>query len=181
MRASRYFSVAPNSKSSLIAQFIHCDAPDLVGTAVSIGSPVIEPVKALGAEVPGKYPQHGRFESQINKMSASCRYQRNADAASPVIGFDVKSVEFAEARDVRVASWSRGSEAMNHASLGSHDGVGIERVWASEGVFLRPIFRAQLIEIVVGENVAVSGLPGAHMDARDCQCISRIGRAKQHG
>lgn len=148
---------------------------------MSVGGPLIEPVETFGANVAGEDPEHGRLESQIKQASARRRYQRDADAASPVVGFDVESVEFAEAGDVGIASWSRSGEAMDHASVGRHDGVGMKRVRVAERIFGGAIFRAKLIEVVIGHEVAVGGLPGAHMDARDCHGIGRLGGAKQHG
>ncbi len=148
---------------------------------MSVGGPVIEPIEAFGANVAGENPEHGGLESQINQASTRRRYQRGTNATPPMVWFNIKSEEFPEAPDVRVASRRGGGETVDHTGLGRHDRVGMQRIRTPERVFLSTIFRTKLIEIFVGEKVAVGGLPRPHVNTRDCQGISRLGGTKEHG
>ncbi len=60
---------------------------------------------------------------------------------------------------------------MDHPRFGHNDRLWLKRVEAAEIVFLRAILGAKLIEIIVGQQCAVGGLPRAHMHARNGHCI----------
>jgi hypothetical protein len=169
------------SQSPLIAKFIHCDAPNFVGAAMPVCRPAIESIEALGANVSGEDPEYRRLESQIYKVSARCQYKCSANATPPVVRLDVKSEELAAAWDVRIAGRSGRGETVNHTALSRHDRVGMKWIRTAKRVLLGAIFGAKLIEIVVGEESAVCGLPGAHVNSCDCHGIRRLGWTKEHG
>jgi hypothetical protein len=56
----------------------------------------------------------------------------------------------------------------------------LERIEAAEIVFLRSILRTKLIEILIGHQFAVCGLPGANMDSRYGNCIRWLGVSELH-
>jgi hypothetical protein len=47
----------------------------------------------------------------------------------------------------------------------------LERIGAVEIVFLRSIFRTELIEILIRHQLAVCRLPGTNMNSRHGDCI----------
>ncbi|MCU1343661.1 MAG: hypothetical protein JWN92_3084, partial [Candidatus Acidoferrum typicum] len=56
----------------------------------------------------------------------------------------------------------------------------LEGIEAAEIVFLRSILRTKLIEILIGHQLAVCGLPGANMDLRYGNCIRWLGVSELH-
>ena len=57
-------------KFALIADFIDCDIPDGVGSALAVGCPSVDLIEALGADVAGQDPQIGVLKFKADEAGA---------------------------------------------------------------------------------------------------------------
>lgn len=96
------------------------------------------------------------------------------------MGIDIEGSELAVAGKVGLVRGSGGGEAMHDVAGDGDDSVRVGGVGVSEIVFFGAVFGVELVEIVVRENAAVAALPGADVDARDGECVGRLGGAEKH-
>lgn len=171
----------PLLEGALEAEDVDGGAPDGVGTLESVGGPLVGFVEALGAEVIDKSEEVGLAEAERDHVGASGRDQSDADTESPGVGIDIEGGELAVVGKVGLLRGACGGEAVDDVAGDSDDGVGVERIGVGEIVFVGAVFRAELIEVAGGEDSGVAVLPGADVDARDGESVSRLGGTEKHG
>ena len=98
----------------------------------------------------------------------------------PVVGINVQRTEFSEIWHIQVLRWHCRGKTSNHPAFGQDVRMRLEGIEAAELVFLRSILRTKLIEIPIGHQLAVCGLPGSNMDSRYCNCIHWLGVSELH-
>ncbi len=162
-------------KGALVADLVDGYSPHLACEPNTVERPPIDAVKTLGTNIAVQYPQSCVSKSVIEKASAGRGDERIADTAAPQIGVDVEGAQLSVAGEIRVACRRCGGESLNRARFDSNDGPGYARVGIAESVPLCAIFGAKLIEEIVGQQLAVSNLPGAYVYACDRHGIVRFG------
>ncbi len=168
-------------KGALVAEDINGGVPDNVDSAEAVGAPLIVLIEALGAKVVDESEEVGVPEAKRRKMVAGGCDESHADAEAPGMGIDIEGGELAVIGQVGLVRGSGGGEAVDDVAGGGDDGVGVERIGVGEIVFFGAIFRAELVEIVVGEKAAIAALPGANVDASDGESVGGLGGAEKHG
>ena len=119
-------------------------------------------------------------EAEGDEVGAGGRDESHTDAEAPGMGIDIEGGELAVVGKVGLVRGSGGGEAVDDVAGDGDDGVRMERIGVGEIVFAGAIFRAELVEIVVGEKAAVAALPGADVDARDGESVGWLGGSKEH-
>jgi hypothetical protein len=141
---------------------------------------LIPPIKALRPNVAFEYPENRFSKSQIEKPTTRCRHKCNANASAPVVGINVECTEFSVIWHIQVLRGHCRGKTPNHPAFGQDNRMRLEGIEAAEIVFLRSILGTKLIEILIGHQLAVCGLPGANMDSRYGNCIRRLGVSELH-
>lgn len=148
---------------------------------VVVRGPAVDGVEARGAGVSVEEPEIGVVEALFDKMGSRGGDESGSDAVVPVVWIDVEGGEFSVVGEGGIARGHGGGESGDDAVVFSNDGVGLLRVGVCEVVFRRAVFRAELVEVVVGKESAIGGLPCADVDLGYGECVFGLGGSEAHG
>jgi hypothetical protein len=150
---------------------------------IAVGLPAFGAVEALGLFVAFQDPEGAFAEAALPEVLPHFAHQQAADADVPVGGLDVEGEDLAGVGRVFVAGGAEGDEAEDLVALDREEGFRRAWVRGSERVHRGAVLHPQVVEVVVVDQPAVGGEPGADVDAGDSQLLSRLGAAdlRTHG
>ena len=131
---------------------------------MTIWSPAVEEIEALGPLIVDQNPQHSLRKPLGCHTVPSITDQRPTDSLIPPVRVDVDRKDFPGFGSIRVPTRSCGCKTTNYLPIHRDGRRGSDRIHITEGVAICTIGWLECIEVIVTQKAPVCRLPGPYVN-----------------